>query len=169
LVLAAMNPRSAIRRALEGSLFPLDAERIYARNFEVPAGGGVGTARAIARAYGVFSTGGKELGLSEATLRQLMAPPVAPLKGFRDGALKVPVPFSLGFAKPGPMNPFGSPGSFGHAGSGGSFGFADPELEIGYGYVLNGMGTYLIDPRDRALRRAVYRSIGVTDPYRRAR
>jgi CubicO group peptidase (beta-lactamase class C family) len=169
LVLAAMNPRSAIRRALEGSLLPLDEEHVYARNFEVPAGGGVGTARAIARAYGVFSTGGTELGLSEATLRQLMAPPVAPLKGFRDGALKVPVPFSLGFAKPNPTNPFGSPGSFGHPGSGGSFGFADPELEIGYGYVLNGMGTYLTDPRDLALRTAMYRSVGVTDPYRRAR
>jgi CubicO group peptidase (beta-lactamase class C family) len=169
LVLAAMNPRSAIRRALEGSLFPLDGKRVYSRNFEVPAGGGVGTARAIARAYGVFSTGGKELGLSDATLRQLMAPPVAPLKGFRDGALKVPVPFSLGFAKPSPTNPFGSPGSFGHPGSGGSFGFADPELEIGYGYVLNGMGTHLTDPRDRALRTAMYRSIDVTDPYLRAR
>ena len=93
----------------------------------------------------------------------------SPLKGFRDGALKVPIPFSLGFAKPGPTNPFGSPGSFGHAGSGGSFGFADPELETGYGYVLNGMGTYLTDPRDRALRTAMYRSIGVTDPYLRER
>jgi len=57
-----MNPRSAIRRALLGSELPLDKERIYARNFEVPSGGGVGTARAIAHAYSVFATGGKELG-----------------------------------------------------------------------------------------------------------
>jgi CubicO group peptidase (beta-lactamase class C family) len=169
LLLAAMNPRSAIRRALVGSLFPLDEERVYAREFEVPAGGGVGTARAIAHAYGVFATGGRELGLREATLRQLMAPPIAPLQGLRDGALKAQIPFSLGFAKPGPTNPFGSPGSFGHPGSGGSFGFADPEVEIGYGYVLNGMGTYLTDPRERALRTALYRSIGMTDPYRRRR
>jgi CubicO group peptidase (beta-lactamase class C family) len=167
--LAAMSARSALRRALEGSLLPLDEERVYARNFEVPAGGGVGTARAIARAYGVFATGGKELGLSDATLRQLMAPPVAPSRGFRDGALKVEVPFSLGFAKPWPTHPFGSPGAFGHGGAGGSFGFADPEWEIGYGYVLNGLGTYLVDPRDLALRTAMYRSIGVTDPYRRVR
>jgi CubicO group peptidase (beta-lactamase class C family) len=98
-----------------------------------------------------------------------MAPPVAPRRGFRDGALKVPVPFSLGFAKPSPMNPFGTPGSFGHPGTGGSFGFADPEFEIGYGYVFNGMGTHLTDPRDLALRTAMYRSIGVVDPYRTAR
>jgi hypothetical protein len=49
----------------------------------------VGTARAIAHAYSVFATGGKELGLREETLRQLMAPPITPVQGFRDGALKV--------------------------------------------------------------------------------
>jgi CubicO group peptidase (beta-lactamase class C family) len=165
LVLASMNPRSAIRRALVGSLLPLDKERVYARNFEVPAGGGVGTARAIAHAYSVFATGGKELGLREETLRQLMAPPVAPLHGFRDGALKVEIPFSLGFTKPSPKNPFGSPSSFGAPGSGGSFGFANPQAEIGYGYVLNGMGTSMTDPRDLALRTTMYRSVGETDPY----
>ena len=75
---ATINPRSRIRRALRGSELVIDKDRVYARNLEVPAGGGVGTARAIARAYGVFATGGKELGLREETLRQLMAPPVAP-------------------------------------------------------------------------------------------
>ncbi len=171
LVLASMNPRSAIRRALLGSLFPLDEERIYARNFEVPSGGGVGTARAIAHAYSVFATGGKELGLREETLEQLMAPPVAPLYGFKDAALKMEIAFSLGFAKPSPKNPFGHPSSFGHAGSGGSFAFADPQAEIGYGYVLNGMKPYFEDPRDRALRTAMYRSIGETDlpPENRSR
>ncbi len=162
--LEAMNPRSEFRRALLGSLLPLDKERVYARNFEVPAGGGVGTARAIAHAYSVFATGGKELGLREETLRQLMAP-VAPVHGFRDGALKADVRFSLGFAKPGPKNPFGHPSSFGMPGFGGSFGFADPQAEIGYGYVLNRQGTYFMDPRDLALRTAMYRSIGEIDPY----
>jgi len=163
LILASMNPRSAIRRALLGSLFPLDEERIYARNFEVPSGGGVGTARAIAHAYSVFATGGKELGLREETLEQLMAPPVAPLYGFKDAALKVEIAFSLGFAKPSPKNPFGHPSSFGHAGSGGSFGFADPKAEVGYGYVPNRGEPYFEDPRDLALRSAMYRSIGETD------
>jgi len=164
--LAAMNPRSRIRRALLGSELALDNDRVYARNLEIPAGGGVGTARAIANAYSVFATGGKELGLREDTLRQLMAPPVAPAHGFRDEALKVDVRFSLGFAKPGPENPFGHPGSFGMPGAGGSFGFADPEAKIGYGYVPNRMGTHLLDPRDLTLRNAMYRSIGETDRYR---
>jgi CubicO group peptidase (beta-lactamase class C family) len=160
LSLSALNPRSAIRRALEGSLLPLDKEHVYARNFEVPAGGGVGTARAIAHAYSVFATGGKELGLREETLRQLMAPAVAPVHGFHDEVLKVETRFSLGFAKPWAKDPFGHPSSFGHPGSGGSFGFADPEAKIGYAYVPNRMDRYLIDPRGEALRRAMYRSIG---------
>jgi CubicO group peptidase (beta-lactamase class C family) len=166
LLLASLSPRSRIRRALVGSLLPLDEERVYARDLEIPAGGGVGTARAIAQAYGVFATGGTKLGLGLDTLRQLMATPVAPRHGFRDAALKVEVRFSLGFAKPGPKNPFGHPSSFGMPGAGGSFGFADPEAQIGYGYVPNRMGTHLIDPRDLALRTAIYRAIGKADPYR---
>ncbi|MCE8423902.1 MAG: serine hydrolase, partial [Candidatus Methanoperedens sp.] len=148
-----------------GSLLSVDKERVYARNFEVPAGGGVGTARAIAGAYSIFATGGKELGLRKETLRQLMAPPVAPTHGFHDEVMKVDICFSLGFMKPGPKNPFGHPSSFGMPGFGGSFGFADPEAKIGYGYVLNQMRTYLNDPRDIALRKAMYSSIGETVPY----
>ncbi|MCE8426648.1 MAG: beta-lactamase family protein [Candidatus Methanoperedens sp.] len=165
LFLESMNPRSRIRRALLGSLLSVDKERVYARNFEVPAGGGVGTARAIAGAYSIFATGGKELGLRKETLRQLMAPPVAPTHGFHDEVMKVDICFSLGFMKPGPKNPFGHPSSFGMPGFGGSFGFADPEAKIGYGYVLNQMRTYLNDPRDIALRKAMYSSIGETVPY----
>ena len=159
--IAAINPRSAFRRSLAGSLFPLDKERIYARNFEVPSGGGVGTARAIAHVYSVFATGGKEFGLKEETLQQLMAPPVPPLQGFPKHSPQ----FSLGFFKPSPENPFGHPSSFGAPGTGGSFGFADPKAKIGYGYVLNGMGTYVTDPRDIALRKAMYYSIGEAEPF----
>ena len=43
LAVDAMNPRSKIVRALRGSEFPHDEQRVYARNFEVPSGGAVGT------------------------------------------------------------------------------------------------------------------------------
>ncbi len=165
-VLAALYPRSRFRRCLAGSELPQQTEHIYARNLEVPAGGGVGTARAMARAYGVFAAGGKELGLREETLRQLMAPPVPPVRGFRDACLKVELPFSLGFAKPGPRNPFAHPSAFGSPGAGGSMGLADPHAKLGYAYIPNRMGTHLEDPREAALRRATYRSIGEPDPYR---
>ncbi|HLO00235.1 MAG TPA: serine hydrolase domain-containing protein, partial [Pyrinomonadaceae bacterium] len=65
--LVAFNRSSNINRALKGSEFPHDEQRIYARNFEVPSGGGVGTARAIAHAYSVFATGGRELQLRQET------------------------------------------------------------------------------------------------------
>jgi CubicO group peptidase (beta-lactamase class C family) len=166
LALVAMNPLSRLRRALRGSELPLDAEWVYARNLEVPAGGGVGTARAIAHAYGVFAAGGAELGLRQETLDLLMAPAVPPARGFRDACLKVEVAFSLGFMKPSAKVPFAHRGAFGAPGAGGSFGFADPEARIGFGYVPNRMGTSLEDARAAALIKAVYSSIGEEEPER---
>jgi CubicO group peptidase (beta-lactamase class C family) len=142
-----------------------DPEHIYQRNLEVPSVTGVGSARAIALAYSVFATGGREVGLREETLRKLMAPPIPPMHGFHDECLKIDCAFSLGFVKPAKENPFGHPSSFGAPGFGGSFGFADPQNQIGYAYVLNRMGSYLIDPRDVALRTAMYKSIGKPDPF----
>ena len=113
----------------------------------------------------MFATGGRELGLLEETLQQLMAPAVRPLHGFYDEVMKVEVPFSLGFMKPSPKYPFGHPNAFGAPGAGGSAGFADPQARVGYAYVLNRLGTYLEDPRERALRTAFYRSIGETPSF----
>jgi CubicO group peptidase (beta-lactamase class C family) len=158
LTLAVMNPRANIVRALAGSMFPHDEQRIYARNFEVPAGGGVGTARAMARAYGVFATGGHELRLRPETLQALSAPAVPPKRGFYDECLMGDgVQFSLGFMKHGPVWPFGNEGSYGSPGTGGSLGFADPTAGIGYAYVTSQVGPAITgDPRELALRNAVY-------------
>jgi CubicO group peptidase (beta-lactamase class C family) len=173
LSLDALNPHSKVRRALAGSDFPHDEQRIYARNFEVPSGGAVGTARAIARAYSVFATGGHELQLRQATLDLLAAPAIPPTHGFYDVCMKGEVQFALGFMKPCPGWPFGSATSFGSPGAGGSLGFADPGTGVGYGYVTSRMGTRVTgDPRDIALREALYSAIGRQDleavPERRA-
>ena len=123
-------------------MFPHDEQRIYARNFEVPSGGGVGTARAIAHAYSVFATGGRELQLRPETLRALAAPAIPPTRGFYDECMMGDgVQFSLGFMKHCPVWPFGNEGSFGSPGTGGSLGFADPKAGIGYAYVTSQMGT----------------------------
>jgi CubicO group peptidase (beta-lactamase class C family) len=157
----AMNHRSNIYRALLGSELPRDAKRIYARNLEIPSGGGVATAQGIARAYSVFATGGKELGLRDETLNLLAAPALAPARGFHDECMKTnDVQFSLGFMKSTVQWPFGGASSFGAPGAGGSLGFADPEAGIGYGYVTSRMGTHLLgDPRDIALRDAIYAAV----------
>ncbi len=154
------NPRSNIRRALMGSELPHDERRIYARNLEIPAGGGVGTARAVARAYSVFATGGRELNLSKETLQELNAPAIPPTHGFYDEVMKGEVQFSLGFMKSNPNFSFGSPSSFGAPGAGGSLGFADPENQIGYGYIPNRKSVeFAGDPRDVAIRNALYSAI----------
>jgi len=162
--LIAMNPRSNIYRALvvnPGSGVYLDAPHVYARNLEVPSGLGVTTARGLAHAYGVFASGGQELGLRQETLDLLAAPAVPPTHGFFDQCLKGKVQFSLGFMKPSRTWPFGSPQSFGSPGTGGSLGFADPDVGVGYGYVTSRMGTHLAgDPREVALRKALYAAIG---------
>lgn len=157
--LEVINRRSNISRALRGAELPYDESSIYARNFEVPSGGGVGTARAIARAYGVFATGGRELALRPETLRLLAAPALPPARGFYDECMKSDAEFSLGFMKSSATWTFGSRAAYGAPGAGGSLGFADPVAGLGYAYVTSQMSTALTgDPRDVALRRAVLAS-----------
>jgi len=159
ITLAAMNRRSVLSRALianPGTGFYVDPRGRIVRNLEVPSGGGVGSARAIAKAYGVFANGGRELGLRPETIAALEAPAVPPRRGFFDECLRGPAKFSLGFMKPSERVKFGHEGAFGAPGAGGSMGYADPEVGIGYGYVTNRMGTNIQgDPRDVALRQAI--------------
>ena len=160
VTLTALNPRSVLRRSLisnPAAPLPFDDQRTYARNLEVPSGGGVGTARAIAHAYGAFAAGGKALGLHSDTLDALSAPAIpARDGGFYDECMKGDVQFSLGFMKSCPTWRFGSPASYGSPGAGGSLGYADPQTQVGYGYVTSRMGTALTgDPRDLALRHAL--------------
>ena len=160
LMFEGMNPHSNINRALSmnpGTSVYLDERRVYARNLEVPSGGGVATARGIAHAYGVFAAGGHELGLRRETLELLAAPAVPAAHGFFDECLKGDVKFSLGFAKPCSSWHFGSSGrAFGSPGAGGAMGFADPDTGLGYAYVTSRMGTtFTGDPRDVALRNAI--------------
>jgi len=164
LILDIANPRSRINRALWGDL-PEDKEHVYPRNVEVPSGGGIGTARAIAKAYGVFATGGKELGLREETLKQIIAPAIPPTRGFYDEVMRLEgLQMSLGFMRPSTENLFAHPSSFGMLGFGGNFGFADPQAQVGFAYVANLNGLYLMDPRQNALRFAMYKCLGETDP-----
>ena len=128
---------------------------------ELPAGNGVGTARSMARAYSAFAEGGAEIGIKPETLARITAEPALP--GAKDEVLGVPAHYSLGFLRPGRDSFFGSsPRAFGTPGAGGSFAFADPDARLGYAYVMNKLDFYLFDdPREKALRDAVYRALGV--------
>jgi CubicO group peptidase (beta-lactamase class C family) len=158
ITLKMIRPGSLLRRSFLG----LNADGNDRRwlEVEVPAGNGVGTARAIARAYSAFAEGGRELGITPETFLQIISPPQVAVP--KDVVLGVPSYFSLGFLKPGPEVAFGTtPRAFGAPGAGGSLGFGDPDARLGYGYVMNKLDFYLEnDPREKALREAVYRAIG---------
>ncbi|WP_086819797.1 serine hydrolase domain-containing protein [Allokutzneria sp. NRRL B-24872] len=128
------------------------------RDLDLPAGNGIGTARALAALYGEFATGGTRLGVDRATLLAIEAEPV-PLGGSsRDRVMHLAdASFSLGFWKPFPAWNFGTDSrAYGTPGAGGSFGMADPATRTGFGYVPNRLGRRLWDdPREAALRKAV--------------
>jgi CubicO group peptidase (beta-lactamase class C family) len=150
-------PWSLLRKSMLFADLDPNARRYL--EVEIPAGNGVGTARAMARAYSAFAEGGAELGITPATIAALTAAPenAHPL----DEVLGVPSWYSLGYLRPGPDLGFGSSQrAFGTPGAGGSFAFADPDARLGYAYVMNKMDFYIFDdPREKPLRDAVHRAI----------
>ena len=165
LVVRILRPRSLVRRSLAIPTGVDVRDRDWLE-IEIPAGNGVGTARAIARAYSAFAEGGAEIGITPRTFALITDPP----EGTRpnDEVLGLPSYFSLGFLRPGPTVWFGSSArAFGSPGAGGSFGFADPYARVGYAYVMNKLDFYLMnDPREKALRDALYRAIARLDTRR---
>ncbi|HEY5945651.1 MAG TPA: serine hydrolase, partial [Kofleriaceae bacterium] len=151
------QPRSVIRKSFLFSDLSWNDRKTL--EVELPAGNGVATARSMARAYSAFAAGGAELGITAATFGRITELP--PIDHPIDEVLGVPSYFSLGFMRPGPSLGFGSsPLAFGAPGAGGSFAFGDPDAELGYAYVMNKLDFYLSDdPRELALRDAVYRGI----------
>jgi CubicO group peptidase (beta-lactamase class C family) len=161
LAIRVLWPWSLLRRSmLFADMDPNDRSTL---ELELPAGNGVGTARAIARLYSAFAEGGAELGVGPETMAALTAPP----KTFasNDVVMGLPSAFSLGFIRPGPEGAFGFGGrAFGMSGAGGSFGFADPDQRLGFAYVMNKMNFHIFDdPREKALRDAVHRAIAALE------
>ena len=112
----------------------------------LPAQGGVGSARGLAKIYSLLASGGSWNG------RQLIPPAVLswasqPLANGHDKVLLMPTRFSAGFMM-NPLAPDGTtlhhrfgpnPRAFGHPGAGGSLAFADPDRGLAFAYVMNQM------------------------------
>jgi CubicO group peptidase (beta-lactamase class C family) len=162
-VLGMFNPHSLTKRAFDNPRLknPADIDALPFRAIEMPASNGIGTARAVARAYSALALGGDELGVKTPTLDTLKKHAPSPRLGHHDVVLGVETFYSTGFLKPSAMCRFGtSSTSFGTPGAGGSFGFADPDIGVGFAYVMNRMGFHIADdPREKALRDATYRCI----------
>lgn len=131
------------------------------RGAEIPGANGHGTARALARLYGAIADGGDADGV------HVLAPETARMAAVQhslgpDLVLQLSTRFGLGFMLSQPGDAFGpNEGAFGHPGAGGSAAFADPKARVGFSYVMNRMGPYiLLDPRAKALIAATYRCLG---------
>ncbi len=104
----------------------------------LPASGGIGTARDLARVYSALSMGGRcgdarlvsSEGLSAATTPSNRL-------GDKDGTLGFPMRWALGFHLGGHGR--GSTlATFGHAGVGGQIAFADPARDLAFAFLCNG-------------------------------
>jgi CubicO group peptidase (beta-lactamase class C family) len=130
------------------------------RASEYPSTSGHGNARAFAMIFGALASGGDLAG------RHILAPELIQeaLTIHSDGedvVLGRPNRFGLGFQLTIPgVRPLG-PGArtFGHYGNGAVLGFADPDAQIGFGYVCNRAGRSWRDPRNIALVDALYRCV----------
>ncbi|WP_049927750.1 serine hydrolase domain-containing protein [Halopiger goleimassiliensis] len=138
---------------------PFNTEAIH--RAVIPAATGIGTARDMARFYACLANGGELEGmriLSEEIVEEMTA---LEAETDADGTLGRPGRFALGFWKGGTTaDPYGSltpERVFGHAGLGSSVGWADPDLNVGFSYVTNGVreGSYEHVARVRQLADAV--------------
>ncbi len=162
-MLGLLVPHSLVRRVLLNVNFKTPAHMALPpyRGVEFPGGNGIGQVRSLAKVFGLLAIGGCALGLKPATLDAITQPARLPKYGIEDQVLKTTIIYSLGFLKPFPTFTFSSSSkAFGAAGTGGSFAFADPDAQLGFAYAPNKLGFHQFnDPREQALREAVYQGI----------
>ena len=158
-LLAMFAPGAMGGRALtlDMSMGLLDANMSWNRpdvwSSEIPAVGGITNAASLARIYAatVGEVDGVRL-FGDAT-RELVTTPVT--AGI-DKSLLLETKFGMGFMLTDGILPWIGPRTFGHVGAGGSAGYADPDLGIGFGYVMNQMAPGILgDERSGALTAAV--------------
>jgi CubicO group peptidase (beta-lactamase class C family) len=108
------------------------------RGAEIPAAGGHGNARAIARVHALLANGGEVDGrryLSEAGCRRALELQV---EG-QDLVMHIPARFGLGFGLAGPTMPTPNPNTIFWGGYGGSLAIIDMDARTSFGYAMNRM------------------------------
>ncbi|HEV2171097.1 MAG TPA: serine hydrolase domain-containing protein [Candidatus Binatus sp.] len=160
VAIMSADPESMAYKAIANPRPVVDPALINSREWraaEIPAAGGHATARALASLYGALATGGALDGYRVLTPAAIERAYTEQANG-PDLILGVATRWGLGFQLNQPLAPLGpNPRTFGHAGAGGSLGFADPDGRVGFGYVMNQMGSdALIDGRAASLLNAVY-------------
>jgi len=159
LMLAVMGPGTLGGRALSlNETFALAGEEnlfntrdVHAS--EIPAANGITNAASLAKMYAATIGEVDGVQLINDTTRTTAT---APVTSGSDKCLVMETKFGMGFMTHDGVLPLTGTKAYGHAGAGGSIGFADPDLGIGYGYVMNQMSGSLVgDPRTGGLTAAV--------------
>jgi CubicO group peptidase (beta-lactamase class C family) len=124
---------------------------------EMPSSNGVGDARSLARLYAAVMDevdGVRLLGpvqLARACEEQVSGQDCVIFQDTRTG---------LGYGLGSWLTPDAGPNSFGHAGAGGALAFADPDVELGFSYIVNAMQFNMEgDPRSALLVKASYEAL----------
>jgi CubicO group peptidase (beta-lactamase class C family) len=138
------------------------------RAVEIPAAGGVASARGLARLYAPLSRDG-----AVDDVRLLQPSSLYAMREVRsasdcDQILRVPTTFTIGFSKSWGQRRLGTgqhvmlgKEAFGTPGLGGSIGFADTDARMSFGYVMNRHGSGVgLNERGQVLIDAAYRSLG---------
>lgn len=153
----APDPTSLRARAL-AQLPPTVFNDAEFRSAEIPAINGHGTARGVARLYGVLAAGGEANGIRLLSGEALVRATAEQWRGselLSGRERRMALGFALNLASFVPMGP--NPRSFGHAGAGGAIGFADPDARIGFAYAPNRMHSGMsVSPRLQRLVDAVF-------------
>ncbi len=156
------DPESMTAKAITNPPIDIvgDANTRAWRAMELPSANGHATARSLARVYGSLARGGELDGYRVLTPESIVRCYTEQSNGI-DLVMKVQGRVGLGFMLNSETIPLGpNPRPFGHPGAGGSIGFADPDAKVGFGYVMNQMGSSAtIDPRATRLIDAVYASL----------
>lgn len=159
LIAEIMGPDTTLGKALfapGGSLSSPDvwnSRQLHAA--EVPAAGGIGDARSLARMYSACI--GPVDGIRLLTEDQMKRATTQLTSGPNTVLLDMDIQFGLGFMLHSSLIQLGSEHSFGHFGAGGSVGWADPDADLAFGYVMNRMDMGLAgDVRSYELMNACY-------------
>jgi CubicO group peptidase (beta-lactamase class C family) len=162
MVAAFLGPDTMLGRALFAPGGALTDQRVWnsreMRAAEVPAANGVCDARSLARMYAACV--GEVDGVRLLTTEQVKRATTQQTSGPNKILMDMDIQFGLGFMLTSTLMTLGGPNSFGHFGAGGSVGWADPDAELGFGYVMNRMDMGLAgDLRSYNLINACYDSI----------
>jgi CubicO group peptidase (beta-lactamase class C family) len=115
------------------------------RAAEIPAANGHGTARALARIYGVLACGGEIDGIRILEAASIERARTEQVSGPDATLGQMPMRYGLGYMLRSDFMPLSpSENAFGHPGAGGSIGMADPDAGVGFGYVMNKMHMGLV-------------------------